>query len=321
MGLSDNGYVSLYTYDAGGERVTKQASSGGAAFVNSKDAGGHTQTDNYTAYINPYFVLSSGRQYTKHVMVNGQRIVSKLGDVGSFGEDPRRIQYAGDTEGIQIDYPTKYGTAQQVIRNSYDHLEVEYYGEDNNDFQGGQGFCCGDKTADKAASKTDDDGITTGDDPELYQFYYHADHLGSASYITNLDGEIAQHIEYVPFGEVFLEERNNIWNSPYLFNGKERDEETGLSYYGARGAITRGGSLLLQVGANAGAEVVGGAVDRAISGEKVLDGVEILTDVIAGGTGGALAKGSEALFETEIVKKGTTAVIERLGSVATKKKQ
>lgn len=66
------------------------------------------------------------------------------------------------------------------------------------------------------------------------QFYYHPDHLGSSSYITNLDGEVAQHIEYVPFGEVFVEERNNIWNTPYLFNAKEFDEETGLYYYGAR---------------------------------------------------------------------------------------
>ena len=40
--------------------------------------------------------------------------------------------------------------------------------------------------------------------------------------------------EYVPFGEVFVEERNNIWNTPYLFNAKEFDEETGLYYYGAR---------------------------------------------------------------------------------------
>ena len=76
--------------------------------------------------------------------------------------------------------------------------------------------------------------VKPNDDPELYQYYYHADNLGSASYLTNLDGEIAQHIEYVPFGEVFLEERNNKWNSPYLFNGKELDEETGLVYYGAR---------------------------------------------------------------------------------------
>ena len=60
------------------------------------------------------------------------------------------------------------------------------------------------------------------------------DHLGSSSYITNLDGEVSQHIEYVPFGEVFLEERNNTWNTPYLFNAKEFDEETGMYYYGAR---------------------------------------------------------------------------------------
>nr|WP_255491334.1 RHS repeat-associated core domain-containing protein [Dysgonomonas sp. ZJ279] len=52
--------------------------------------------------------------------------------------------------------------------------------------------------------------------------------------ITNLDGEIVQHIEYVPFGEVFIEERNNKWNTPFLFNAKELDEETGLYYYGAR---------------------------------------------------------------------------------------
>lgn len=48
----------------------------------------------------------------------------------------------------------------------------------------------------------------------VMQFYYHPDHLGSSSYITNLDGEVVQHIEYVPFGEVFVEERNNISNNP-----------------------------------------------------------------------------------------------------------
>ena len=57
---------------------------------------------------------------------------------------------------------------------------------------------------------------------------------GSGAIITNLDGEVSQHIEYVPFGEVFIEERNNTWNTPYLFNAKEFDEETGMYYYGAR---------------------------------------------------------------------------------------
>jgi RHS repeat-associated protein len=44
----------------------------------------------------------------------------------------------------------------------------------------------------------------------------------------------AHPIKYLPFGEVFIEERNNSWNTPYLFNSKELDEETGLYYYGAR---------------------------------------------------------------------------------------
>jgi len=77
-------------------------------------------------------------------------------------------------------------------------------------------------------------GFKENDDYGKMQFYYHPDHLGSSSYITNLDGEVAHHIEYVPFGEVFIEERNNTWNTPYLFNAKELDEETGMYYYGAR---------------------------------------------------------------------------------------
>ncbi|MBQ8019244.1 MAG: RHS repeat-associated core domain-containing protein [Paludibacteraceae bacterium] len=58
--------------------------------------------------------------------------------------------------------------------------------------------------------------------------------LGSTSYVTDADGNIAQHIEYIPYGEVFVEERNNSFSTNYLFNAKELDNETGLYYYGAR---------------------------------------------------------------------------------------
>jgi RHS repeat-associated protein len=49
-----------------------------------------------------------------------------------------------------------------------------------------------------------------------------------------LAGTIVQHIKYVPFGEVFIEEQTSTWGTPYKFNAKELDEETGLYYYGAR---------------------------------------------------------------------------------------
>ena len=115
---------------------------------------------------------------------------------------------------------------------------VPYNGEDNNDYVDGKGFCCNDGSLEaaqaRAMARAAKNNFQEGDTYEKMQFYYHPDHLGSSSYITNLDGEVVQHIEYVPFGEVFIEERNNIWNTPYLFNAKEFDEETGLYYYGAR---------------------------------------------------------------------------------------
>src|SRR5699024_10060048 len=71
--------------------------------------------------------------------------------------------------------------------------------------------------------------------PELYDAYwYHPDHLGSSSYITNTSGEISQHMEYLPFGETLVEEHLNSYNSPFKFNGKEYDAETGNYYYHSR---------------------------------------------------------------------------------------
>jgi len=70
--------------------------------------------------------------------------------------------------------------------------------------------------------------------PENDIFYFHPDHLGSTSYITLRNGSISQHVEYIAFGEVLFEEHSSSFSSPYLFNGKELDRETNLSYYGAR---------------------------------------------------------------------------------------
>ncbi|EKT3958572.1 hypothetical protein NTJ28_002588, partial [Flavobacterium psychrophilum] len=70
--------------------------------------------------------------------------------------------------------------------------------------------------------------------PEKDVFYYHPDHLGSSSYISTLNGQISQHVEYIAFGEVLFEEHSSSFKSPYLFNGKELDRETNLTNFGAR---------------------------------------------------------------------------------------
>lgn len=72
---------------------------------------------------------------------------------------------------------------------------------------------------------------------EMYkQYYYHSDHLGSATMISDWEGKEYQRIEYTPYGETWVEKTNNSGSEflPYKFTGKEVDQETGLYYYGAR---------------------------------------------------------------------------------------
>ncbi|GHT35579.1 hypothetical protein FACS189434_13610 [Bacteroidia bacterium] len=219
--INDNGFVSNYWYDAAGERVIKESGYGEGIFVNGTFSGGTTATDKFTAYVSPYLVVSKGYDYTKHIYIGSQRIVSKLVDFANYGSDPRGtgISKAGaDTDNAAVDYDKKYTNSLAQIKETYRIFALPYNGTDNNDYMSGTG------TPPPPPAET----------LEKYQYFYHSDHLGSTSLITDLDGNVAQHVEYVPFGEVFIEERNNKWNTSYLFNGKELDEETGLYYYGAR---------------------------------------------------------------------------------------
>ena len=211
-------------------------------YVNGVFSGGFTNTAKFSLYVSPYLVANQGGRYTKHIYASSQRIVSKVGDFASYGSDPRRIEYAGaNTDGLSVNYKAKYAAQQQVIKDNYKTFDVPYNGTDNDNYADGEGFCCNDgymeaamARARKAQARAVAKSFKDPDNYENLQFFYHPDHLGSSSFITNLEGEVVQHIEYVPFGEVFIEERNSVWNTPYLFNAKEFDEETGLYYYGAR---------------------------------------------------------------------------------------
>ncbi len=64
-------------------------------------------------------------------------------------------------------------------------------------------------------------------DNQLY--FYHPDHLGSTSLITNITGDVVDLTNYDPYGLV-----TEGGSSRYLYTGKEKDRETNLEYYGAR---------------------------------------------------------------------------------------
>jgi len=75
-----------------------------------------------------------------------------------------------------------------------------------------------------------------GSASSLKRFVY-SNHLQSAILELNGSGDIISYEEYHPFGTTAYQAMNSVINAiakRYRFTGKERDEETGLNYHGAR---------------------------------------------------------------------------------------
>jgi RHS repeat-associated protein len=209
----DNGSLHHYVYDAAGERVLRGQSTGQRIFVNGEWKAGSGQMGNYTVYVNPYLVLKSGG-YTKHYYIEGQRIVSKLG--GGWDNTGHGPLKAG---GDQVDYAGKGQKAfDGIVKN------LKFLGADGQILTAGK------------SGKIPPGQIKGGGSnvTEAFRYFYHPDHLGNTSYVTDASGEVYQHMEYFAFGETFVEEHSNTNRTPYLFSGKELDDETGFYYYGAR---------------------------------------------------------------------------------------
>jgi len=202
LSVSDNGFVSNYWYDASGERTVKESGDNEGVSVNGVLSGARTGSTNFTAYISPYLVVNNGGNYTKHIYMGGQRITSKVGNFFTSSNTPVTTTVLQD----------KYTAQTTKIKERFDSLGVTYKGTP----QSG--------------------GLVSSNPATTSSYFYHSDHLGSSSLITDASGDIVQHLEYVPFGETFIDERRSAssWTTPYQFSGKERDEETGLLYFGAR---------------------------------------------------------------------------------------
>jgi RHS repeat-associated protein len=62
--------------------------------------------------------------------------------------------------------------------------------------------------------------------------YFHPDHLGSTSVLTNGSGVNEEDLVYYPYGETFT--NTGTANVAYKYTGKELDGSTGLYFYEAR---------------------------------------------------------------------------------------
>ena len=222
MSVRDASNLSDYIYNAGGERVWKITGRAEQMSINGGQVIDVVNLNNKTLYISPYMVITD-QEYTKHYYAGTQRIASK-----TCAEYSRSIGagFGGALVDIDVNVATLNSDVESIANGLINLLE-----ESNTCAQIESGNVTMPEPNLPAIEELRNISI---DNFESDMYFYHSDHLGSSSWITDASGDVNQHIQYLAFGEDFIYQRNSSWNIPYTFSGKEKDAETGYSYFGAR---------------------------------------------------------------------------------------
>ena len=164
--------------------------------------------DLQTLYASPLITITD-KGYTKHYFEEGNRICSSIGG--------GRLGLVDEAEPIVTPWDECKTALRQGVLDTYrQNFAVEPHTDDIVDLY---------ETVE----------YWSGKDTDEPTFYYHTDHLGSATLITDDAADVVQQIAYLPYGEDWVDVRSNgYFGSAYKFNGKEKDDETGYSYYGTR---------------------------------------------------------------------------------------
>ena len=207
QGVRDNSYLSLYQYDANGERTYKLTGQGYTQIIN----GVHTRLyalTSATLYASPYLVATV-KGYTKHYYAENERIASRIGDGGLSHIDTPIVDLTLCTWKLSAN-STYFDTVAQNRLSAPNYITTNLL--------------------DTLYHWKIPHGNT---EPDCY--WYHPDHLGSASWVTSSNGDVVQYLYYLPWGEDYLNQRRNGYaGARHTFSAKEKDTETGLSYFGSR---------------------------------------------------------------------------------------
>jgi RHS repeat-associated protein len=210
-GVNPASNLSSYIYNAGGERTWKLTGDVQTMLIN-----GQTTVDmvnyNKTLYSSPYMVMTD-KEYTKHYYIEGERVCSKIGSGFGLVENPS----GNPVEAIDVSLEDIASGLWDMVKRG---IECVYLDPDNVYMN-----------HELRPAEVDSTSSANGIEPD--QFFYHSDHLGSSSFITDANGNEVEHLQYLPFGETFVDQQNG-YDARYKFSAKEKDDETEYSYFGAR---------------------------------------------------------------------------------------
>jgi RHS repeat-associated protein len=218
--VKDNDYSSYYFYDHSGERTWKIVGPKTTTTQNGQQIS-YNRFNQSTLYLFPEVTVTA-QGYTKHIFAGTERICSKTGCGLDRCENISTLPVISVTS-TQI--AQKRNAQQNLIKRVYTNMCYQSYY-----------FCLQSNGANIMASellKNKLDSLTIkATTSETIMYFYHTDHLGSSSLISNAQGAVVQAITYLPMGGVFKSQ--GTYNTNYTFNGKFFDTESGYHYYGAR---------------------------------------------------------------------------------------
>ena len=197
--------ISVYGYNSANTRTYKVNLFNANQWVNGQPQPIQPMVQNAMFYPNTYINFTQAGEYTKHYYNGTERIASRLGDntttiaLNNNILEDRKLSLE---EHFRVD----------IHKLIYETVPIDMPPFiDVNTLQ------------------------LTGTPNDIY--YYHPNHLGSTSFVTDQNQTITQGFLYAPFGEITTEYNINFGNNvipKYSFNAKELDEETGMFYYEAR---------------------------------------------------------------------------------------
>ena len=195
-----------YGYNAANTRTYKLSLYNTNIWINGQQEPLNMQLQQAMFYPNTYLNFNGNGEYTKHYYNGMERIASKLGD--------NTITIAINSDNTLEDRKLllEEQFREDIHKLIYETVPIDMPPViDVNTLQ------------------------PTGTPNDIY--YYHPNHLGSTSFVTDQNQTITQGFLYAPFGEITTEYNINFGNNvipKYSFNAKEMDEETGFYYYEAR---------------------------------------------------------------------------------------
>ncbi len=193
--------------------------------------------DEFTLYPSPYLVFTN-RGYTKHYYAGSERLAARLGggfDRPVVGGDHGLSQLATALfEQCQKETEKRVLEAIPPHTIRRDHLSENIYMDMMREFETPMHLMANAVIKSNNLLSTAQNIVSGNAEPDVY--FYHSDHLGSASWITDGDGIPIQHLQYLPYGEPFVNQRavGSTYSERFRFTGKERDAETSYGYFGAR---------------------------------------------------------------------------------------